>query len=546
MTLLLVVLPVLILALALFVGRKRNIYQAAVRFGAVLLSTLTGLLTVSLLRPTVLSICNTVVSGMLPENVSTYIHESTLFRDLLSVVSSIAMPLLFVVAFLVFFLIFGVAAVIVSSKVLSDEALAQRKAAKQTETDGEQPSAPSDAVKNINWKPIVLRIASLVITAVSVLGILSMLASPLTVYAELIDENNEMLHTLIGESADTEAIESLFDIASGINSHPVSRIYNAFNGLATRSYATRKTTSGTTVNSFDAISSLLHVAESVITIDFEKMSGDDISKLATKLGGNTFVREFADNLLSNASEAWIGGYTFLGIEAPVIVDKETTDSLLSVLQTNSGVSVLQTLGNTMSVVETIIGANKSDDDTDNGNAGGHNQNDKKPLNTADLNTNLYTLLANVDSTSVVLMEKVVTTSFANTVVEQFPMEVDIIATVVKIASGVSESTDLTEKKKEELIEDASSSLANIIEMAQNPEQTDTKKIVNTIVRSEMLVEALVIETDGGAKKNVLGVAQFLPENTKKEVDIALKEAGYDVGSTEYKAIMAAISSNKKK
>ncbi len=520
-TLLLVVLPVLILALALFVGRKRNIYQAAVRFGAVLLSTLAGLLTVNLLRSTVLSLCDTIVSGMLPEDFSTYVHDSSSFHDLLSIVSSIAMPLLFMVAFLLFFLIFGVTAVIVSSKALSDEAFARRKAAKQVKNDDEQEPASVEPIKNADWKPIALRVASLLITAVSVFSILSMLASPLTVYAGLIDENSETLHTLMGESADEEGMKTLFDIASDINANPINRMYDSINGLAAHGYATYKTAAGSTVNSFNAISSLLHVAETVITIDFENLSGKDISSLAAKLGGNTFIREFADSLLSDAAKAWTEGNTFIGTEAPVIGDKETTDSLLSVLQTNSGVSALQTVGNAVAVVETIA--------------------KDEPGAKEELGESLYTLLSKADDTSSIVIKKMVDTALADTITQRLPMKIDILSTVVETAVEIQQDTGISAEDKDALIKGASSSLSAITEMVKNPEQIDPKELINTIAKSELLVNAIIIETNNGALNNVLDIADILPKNAEKEVAAALEEVGFKEDSVEYKSIMAAIS-----
>ncbi len=574
-TLVLVVLPVLILALALFVGRKRNIYQSAVRFGAVFLSTLAGILIVNLFYEPVISLCDSLTKGMLPEDFSSFIHELPFFHDLLGVISSIVAPLLFVVAFLLFLLIFGVTAVILSSKLLSDEALARRKAAKPTSNENSENVAPSASDKTANWKPIALRIASLLITAVSVFGILSMLASPLTVYTGLINQNNSSLHALIGDSSNTETADMVFDIAAKINVHPVNRIYATFNNLATHEYAIHKSHTGSSVDSFETISSLLHVAETITNLHFEHLSGREISNLATELDKNDFVKEVADGILSYASKAWIDGTDFLGVEAPVIIDQETTHDLLFVFQTHSGVSALRTLGNTLSILETLNGEDEEEDVNNNvgnngntgnnsgsnnagnnntnnntgnnaGNNTGNNQNDKKPVNKEKLTEKFNILLADSDETSVVLMEKIVTSSLANTVVDQTPMKVDIIATVVKTAAKVQENAEIDTEKKTELIQEASSSLTEILAMAQKPEETSAKELVDAVVESEVLIEAIVIETQNGTKKDVLGVAESLPDNAEEEVDIALKEAGYDADSVEYQSIMAAISKQGKK
>ncbi len=524
-----VALPVVVLAIAVLFGWKRNIYQSGSKLAMTILSIVISVLIVKLCVPGILFDSLTAFGGMVNEEVLAYLNMISAAKDVILFVSCLVMPAVFFAVYAVISLIF-LLLYLIPERLLSNKAIAKRatKAAAELQTvpdiqtpaqilDTENTGAPEEkiAVKK-DCRKVWLKVATIACSVISSFLVLAFLALPISYYSDAV--------VLVGEVAsvgEESEFSDVVEIAESISSYPTNVVYKPFNSIVSGVLDSFKTSKGGCVSAVETVCDLLMLTQSIPDAPTELLSPQTCYTLAEQFENNAFLNGVASSIMSDMVEVWQQGEAFLGTEPLNAGSPELTDLVYTTLADCEDVStVLRLLGDILSLQKVM-------------------QPDAEGRVDA-----LYQVLVSANPNSTETLKNMLTSETVSATLPSMEGYGTLLDSVLTQVVAIKEDSGLTEDEKTRILQQEAKSLTVVIDMVNDPANMQAENLIDSVLNSKVLTATIQDVTKNSTVKDPFGVASQLPPEFTENVGQILVNEGVAENTDLYNAFMALITSGE--
>ena len=335
----------------------------------------------------------------------------TLVELVLQLVVALALPMLCVVLFAVLFLTAWVVSLLVFAVVAIVRAILRKRAAKraaklaaeQAETvEGEAVEVEVTQPKR-RRNPVLFRFIAAGMGAVQGVIIVAILLIPLSCYLSIAQPTLNELTAQGVLPADEPVIAQVQDVINELDSAPVLKAYRTLGGKALSDSVMSMKVAGMNVKVSEELSSIITLSQHVLALadntDFATYGEEEaaiISAIGDSFADSRLLSPIVGDVIFAATDAWLNGESFVGIEAPSLgeggellepmlvavleilhddarqavllqADVKTTAELVSILARSGALANLSDTkalmsalgGDTVNTLVTTLGANQS-------------------------------------------------------------------------------------------------------------------------------------------------------------------------------------------
>lgn len=503
-TVLFIAIPAVVMLIALLLGLKRNIFQSIAKIVMTLLAIVVSVIITKLFVPTVL--VNTLPliiessGGELPIN----LLDTVVGTELLKIVSSVLMPIIFAVVFAIVAFVFWIL-FIIPKKLLSDKRLAEKTRAKQsdfannyTEILLEEGAITAEKATEIeqgrsdNHKPW-MRVGSIVLSMFSAFLVLAHLALPVSYYSEIIDDISSV--ELIKESTD-----EILPIAHSVSTHPVVRGYRAVGSPALFYLDHITTEDGVGDSAKGTLKTIVSIAEIFATLDTTMPNSNTFYTAANMLDNSPFLDNIIVGAFHEILAAWEQEDAWLGIDKTVLGDIEIIDDVLVYLSGIDSASTMFTLvGDVFSLAD---------------------------ISNSGLNQDIIAnILLRFSPDGLELLEKMLTTALSDA--EQLPFEGTeaIISGLFSAIKDFKQDVSITDEQKAKILSNEAKLIYELSRIFTGETEIDPKEIGSMIYSSQIVSDAFNDITDGGTVLDPCNLSDLVEHSFVEEMVSGMEKEG---------------------
>lgn len=504
-----IVIPLIFLGLAVFLGLKRNIYQSASKLAMSVIAIVLSFVIVRIVAPDLLR--------------GVYFLQETLgasgsaTQELSTVLIYLLLPACFLPVFAVISGIFALL-YIIPGRLLSNKAFAKRTAKKteqmpvlditqniQSETTEVDESGREEAVEeNVLAVPVApdnkannrktwIKVATVACSVVSTFLVLCYLYMPVHYYGDVLPRAGTLL---VQQNAD-ESLNGAVNAADKIGNYPLSIIYRPFQNLGTNILTKVTAPSGATSTAKDTLLDLVDVATNLLEQD--ALTAEKLYSTADILEKNSYLNEISPAIFSEfASDLSVG-------------NTDLTEKLF--FQDLKGAEILRAIGNLLKIQSAVDNKNGADVDA------------------------VADIIETMDVTGLELLRDINSSGNSGNS-ESYSIYFDNVLNYVIEARN---SKDLSDDELDKYIKEETTAMKLINTMMENPKTINARESIPTLFKSDAFLKTITEETKNGKVKDPFKLASGLPKNFANDAKKVMISEGIQHGSVEYKAFIAFVS-----
>lgn len=295
LNLLLILIPLVLLALAAFLGYRRNLFQSGLRLVCTLLSAGLAVWTVHANDALVRSEATRFLTENLPTDMAQYFSGFPYGQDLIQMGVNVVMPYAIFVLFLLFYCVLSIV-YLVAARFLSDNHLGT--------------AGPEGKTR------ILLKGASILCSVLSCVIAFAMTMLPVTYTAQIALEWTQDIPQETFEELDVR-LDVRLDGVERLQSNPVVRTLHGMSSLVTEPYTQIQTQEGETVSISEPVRAVVRMALIAKNMRSSLPEADEVRQLARQLESSPFLNQLLTQMTNDMVDCWGRGEDFLGI-APQI------------------------------------------------------------------------------------------------------------------------------------------------------------------------------------------------------------------------------------
>lgn len=544
----LVILPLLVLLVAGFLGWRRNIIQSGIKLGTVILSIIISVVIIKTVLPNQVDSLLVLASdsGIVDSDLLSDFQSSEYLMDLFRLILAMVMPILYISVFFMMNSLFSLL-YIIPGRIFSNKAIAKRaakraeKAAAVTvpdlqtsenseitvseqvtqeasidtsaETSTVEPVSEQPPEKKINWMKVGLKAASVVCSMLAGFLVLSSFMLPVGYYSEFALDctesiNDEVFDDLFGNDA-----ENVLDALREVDDHFTVNCYQLLNAPVSASLNTFTSHTGTKAVATDTFIDFFGI---IGILNTDGITSEQFYAFADKLEENAFLNEMFTGFFQDLVKALDKGESLLGI------DTSESDGPINLLK--SLVSDDRLFSDTLRMMGDMITLSESMQSND----------------PDDLEDAITTIVDNMNSDSAEVYKDVMKVAFGDSVGDQEQAYADFTAAVLDSIVSIKDDDSLSADEKEDILEREKDSLIAVMDIATGEGEADLLKLVETCIDSAALTDAVMDATNDGSVSDPYGFADNFSNEMVNSISDKLENKGYKEGSATYNAYMALI------
>lgn len=499
MSILFILLPIIVLIIAYFIGAKRNIFQAVAK---VLMTLLAIIISVIITKNVVPSendmyyIVSTLVSEL-----PSLSADSLVISELLTMCSTLFQPLLFAGIFTLVSFVFLIL-YLIPKHLLSDKQIAAKKREKEVIVG----CRGIDSIENPRKQNGMLKVTCGLLGVISAILVLAHIAVPVTYYSKLADE-------VFSIEITAEMADEIGPSTTMISQHPSVRIYRTINTPTTYFLDRVKSSNGEVGSASNALKSIFLFADNAAKIMDGELDANSLYSLADLMASNPYLDHLLASIGHEIVTQWEKGESWNGIEP---IDSGASVLFKYVLQCDKMSSALRLLGDALSLYET--------------------------LQTGEMNAEtIRDIFLNLTPEGIEMLGAALEetlSSKTDTPTELADKTAGMLKEILNGVATIKNNDKISEKEKEQILEKEANVIFNLFAVADNPKDIDYDKLGKDLAESSVIPEAIQSITDNGQVKDPWGIADAIPSDATSSIKDGLQKGGISESSDLYRSMMS--------
>lgn len=501
-TVILIALTVIALIIAVWKGLTRGIVKSSVRLGSILLTAIAAVILTAIFVPKIGDLLLAQAENSASDFVEFISADTQNAAQLRSVIYAFVSPFVFFAAFIPSLIVFTVIYAIVSKIALKNLTIDNGAAQKAV---------------------------GILLNIVAEFIIVSCMLFPTTYYTPIA---HEAISYIVTENEKTDdallplpesAFEPILSATEEASKNPLSIAYS-LPGKLVANFTTKISVSECgNITLKQLITSLLPVYGELNAANSDSLTPANCYNMATILDENDKTDKLVGDALTEIFGAWQKGEEIIGMPPPEFGDEHLTESVYGALANGKNASEkLRSAGHLISLT-TILDSNS----------------DKSDIKDA-----LLLLIDHLTPESAQTLKNVLTKEVIASVgdmgIEHAEAYKTTVSSIVDELLKIKGDSEKTAEAIQAILEDEAEYISHLLDVINNPEDTNADTIIRSISESPVLQATLNDVTNNGSTRDPLGIADSISDDTAEEIYAALATYGIEENSDLYNQVMAFI------